>query len=121
MGIPETTAGIPLPPPGAHSPATAGAGQVRQLVAAFLSATGALSCEAAAELAGVRTETIRKWRPRPPTWLRAATSRRMSACVAGKPAPDPDASFDRSFRRVLRSVPGAEHRPGVPSDTSIPP
>ena len=121
MGAPGTTFGVPLPSPDRHSETSAEAGKAGQLVAAFLSVTAALSCEAAAELAGVRTDTIRKWRRRPPRWLKLATSRRLAACIAGKPPPDPGAGFQRLFRGVLRSAPGAEHGPRVPSDTRIPP
>lgn len=123
MGTSGTTFGIPLPPPPprAHSRTSEEAGQAGQLVADFLSATDALSCEAAAELAGVRTETMRKWRCRAPRSLRAATSRRMEAHLAGKPLPALDEAFQRLFRRVLRSVPGVEPHPRVPSDTQIPP
>ena len=119
MSVPETTFSIPLPPPPAQ--ARVEASQPGQLVADFLSATSALSCEAAAELAGVRAETIRNWRRRPPRWLKVATSRRMAACIAGEPPPDADASFQRLFRRVLRSVPGAGNGPRAPFDTTIPP
>lgn len=100
---------VSLPPPGAQPGSEAG-----RLVADFLSATGTLSCEATAELAGVRTETIRKWRRRLPRALKRATSRRMRAHLAGKPAPALDEGFQRLFRRVLRSVPGAENG-GLPA------
>lgn len=75
------------------------------MVAAFLSATGALSCEAAAELAGVHPDTIRRWRNRLPRALRRVTSRRMRAHLAGSPPPAPDEGLQRLFSRVLRSVP----------------
>lgn len=104
MGTSESTFSIPLPAPRA----SAGEGQAGRLVADFLRATDGLSCEAAAELAGVRTETIRKWRRRLPRWLKGATARRMTAYLAGKPLPARDEEFKRMFRRVLRSVPGAE-------------
>lgn len=97
---------IPLPPPRAQ--ASAQACPAGRLVADFLSATEALSCEAAAEMAGVRTETIRKWRRRLPRWLKEATSRRMAACLAGEPPPDREAGFQRSFHRVLRNAPEAQ-------------
>lgn len=121
MGASETAFGIPFPPAREHSRTRGQEGPAGQLVADFLSATDALSCEAAAELAGVRTETIRRWRCRVPRALRAATSRRMRAHLAGKPLPPLDEGFRRLFRRVLRSVPGAEHHPRVPFDTHIPP
>ena len=97
---------IPLPPPGTSAQTVAEAGHAGRLAADFLSATGALSCEAAAELAGVRTETIRKWRQRLPRGLKGATSRRMSAHLAGKSAPALDEDLQRLFRRVLRSESG---------------
>lgn len=75
------------------------------MVAAFLSATGALSCEAAAELAGVHPDTIRRWRNRLPRSLRRVTSRRMRAHLAGSPPPADDDGLQRLFSRVLRSVP----------------
>jgi hypothetical protein len=101
----RTAAGIPLPPRSAPLPARPDAGQAAQLVAAFLGATRALSCEAAAELAGVRGDTIRRWRLRLPRALRRATVRRMQAHLAGTPPPAPDEGFQRLFSRVLRSVP----------------
>lgn len=110
MTTPETAFGNPLPSRRAQSQKSAEAGL---LVADFLSATEALSCEAAAELAGVRTETIRKWRRRLPRWLKEATSRRLAAWLAGTPPPDRDADFRRLFRRVLRSAPGAQHGPAA--------
>lgn len=112
---------IPLQAPRAPAQTIAEAGHAGRLAADFLSATEALSCEAAAELAGVRAETIRKWRRRVPRALKAATSRRMRAHLTGKPLPALDEGFQRLFRRVLRSVPGAEHRPRVSFDTQIPP
>jgi hypothetical protein len=121
MGIPGAPFSVPLPPPPPRAQASAGAGEAGRLVADFLSATQALSCEAAAELAGVRTETIRKWRRRLPRWLKEATSRRMAACLAGEPPPDREAGFQRSFRRVLRSAPGAEDSRRAPADAGIPP
>ena len=121
MGASRTAFNVPLPPPRACSPANAEAGQAGQLVADFLSATDALSCEAAAELAGVRTETIRKWRCRVPRALRAVTSRRIRAHLAGKPLPALDQGFQRLFGRVLRRGRGTEHGPRVPFDTQIPP
>jgi hypothetical protein len=102
MGASATPCSIPLPPPRALLPAGAEAKPAGRLVADFLRATDALSCEAAAELAGVRTETIRKWRCRVPRALRAATSRRMRAYLAGQPLPALDEGFQRLFRRVLR-------------------
>ena len=114
MSVPGTTFSIPLPPPDRHSRTSPEAGQAGRLVADFLSTTDALSCEATAELAGVRTETIRKWRCRVPRSLKAATSRRMRAHLAGKPLPALDEGFHRLFRRVLRSAPGAAGHPVPP-------
>lgn len=121
MDISGTRFSIPLPTTRAHSRTSSKAGEAGQLVAEFLAATDALSCEAAAELAGVRTETIRRWRCRLPRALKAATSRRMRAHLAGQSVPALDEGFHRLFRRVLRSVPGAEHGPRVPLDRRIPP
>ena len=101
MGASGSTVSVPLPPPRAQ--ATLATGSAGRLVAEFLRATDALSCEAAAELAGVRVETIRKWRRRPPSGLKEATRRRMTACLTGGPPPDRDEGFQRLFRRVLRS------------------
>lgn len=93
---------IPLPSAASRARDTAGA-PCASLVAAFLDRTDALSCEAAAELAGVRRDTIRKWRRRLPRWLRASTARRLSVFVAGiDPAPPSD-GFRAAFGRVLRS------------------
>ena len=110
-----------IPSPRAPSQARDEAGAAGRLVADFLSATEALSCEATAELAGVRTETIRKWRRSLPRCLKQATSRRMTACLAGTPLPDPDARFHRLFRRVLRSESGAGHGRFAAIDSQIPP
>jgi hypothetical protein len=121
MDVSETAFSIPLPTVRGHSRTSVEAGEAGRLVAEFLRATEALSCEAAAELAGVRAETIRRWRCRLPRALKAATSRRMRAHLAGKPVPALDEGFQRLFRRVLRSVPGAERGPRVPFDTRIPP
>jgi hypothetical protein len=115
MRVVESAFGIPLPPSRTQPRAGAEAGQAGRLVAEFLGATQALSCQAAAELAGVRTETIRKWRCRLPRALRAATSRRMRAHLAGEPLPAVEEGFRRSFRRVLRNVSGSE--PGVTAGT----
>jgi hypothetical protein len=98
---------IPFPPPRTSSRPDAEAEGV-QLVARFLSATGALSCEAAATLAGVRPDTIRRWRGRLPRALRRATSRRIGAHLAGTPPPAPDDGLQRLFSRVLRSVPDTQ-------------
>jgi hypothetical protein len=121
MTLSETGFRIPLPSSVARSRTSTDAGQAGHLVADFLSANEALSCEAVAELAGVRTETIRKWRRRLPCSLRDATSRRMRACLAGKPLPGRDEGFQRLFRRVLRSGPGGERGPMVQTDRRIPP
>lgn len=76
-----------------------------QLVARFLGVHEALSCAAAAELAGVRPETIRKWRRRLPRWLKASTARRLGACLSGAPAAAPEDGLQRAFRLRLRSIP----------------
>ena len=121
MGTSRTAFNIPLPPLRAHSRKRTQAGQAGQLVADFLSATDALSCQDTAELAGVRAETIRKWRCRVPRALRAVTSRRMGARLTGKPLPALDQGFQRLFGRVLRREGGTKHGPRVPFDTRIPP
>lgn len=82
-------------------------GRAGQLVARFLGVNEALSCAAAAELAGVRPETIRKWRRRLPRWLKASTARRLSACLSSAlPAAPPEDGFQRAFRLRLRRTPG---------------
>jgi hypothetical protein len=106
MGASETVSSIPLPPRRTSLRTSVEAEGV-QLVARFLSATGALSCEAAATLAGVRPDTIRRWRNRLPRALKRVTSRRMRAHLAGTPPPASDEGLQRLFSRVLRSVPDA--------------
>lgn len=103
-----TTFGIPLPARRTDAQTHAEAGPTGRLVADFLRATDALSCGATAELAGVRPETIRKWRRRVPHWLKRMTSRRLTAYLAGTPLPAPDEGLQRMFRRVLRSASGPE-------------
>lgn len=82
-------------------------GSAADLVAAFVRATAGLSANAAAQLAAVRTETLRKWRRRVPRWLKADTARRLTAYLAGEtPAPAPrDEGFRRAFHRRLREAP----------------
>lgn len=77
------------------------------LVAAFLAATAALPVEGAAALAGVRSETLRKWRRRLPRWLKAQTARRLAAHLAGEAPVEarPDEGLRRAFRGTLRAVP----------------
>lgn len=96
-------AAIPLPHAGAAARGEEGHGPGR-LVAAFLAATAALPCRAAGELAGVRPETIRKWRRRLPRWLKASTRRRIAAHLDGgapAPAAPEELGFRRAFRRAL--------------------
>ncbi|HLM67073.1 MAG TPA: hypothetical protein VK358_06055 [Longimicrobium sp.] len=101
----RTTVPLPvmatLPAP---APAT---GSAAELVADFVRATAALPAETAAQLASVRTETLRKWRRRVPRWLKADTARRLTAYLAGEtPAPAPrDEGFRRAFHRRLREAP----------------
>lgn len=116
-----TTFGIPLPPGRTPVESAAQAGHAGRLVADFLSAASALSCEAAAELAGVRPETIRGWRRRLPRGLKGATSRRMTAFLAGVPFPRPDESLRRSFQPVLRRASLAEHGVLAAPRTGVPP
>lgn len=95
---------VPLP---AVRGARAGDDEGARLVRAFVRATAALAPEAAARLAAVRPETIRKWRRRAPRWLKADTARRITAHLAGEtPAgPSLDEGFRRAFRQRLRTVP----------------
>lgn len=104
-----TAFGIPLPARRTDRRTHAEAGPAGKLVANFLSATDALSCVATAELAGVRPETIRKWRRHLPHWLKRMTARRLTAHLAGTPLPAPDEGLQRMFRLVLRSACGPEH------------
>lgn len=94
---------IPMP-----STAVAAPGEgVSELVAAFVRATAGLKAEAAAQLAAVRPETIRKWRRRLPRWIKARTRRRLAAHLAGEPpAPAVDNDgFHRAFHLRLRTAP----------------
>ena len=95
---------IPLPGPPARPGDADGAAA---LVTAFVVATAALEEEPAARLAGVRVETLRKWRRRPPRWLKADTARRVAAHLAGEP-PAPSRADDglrRAFHLRLRETP----------------
>lgn len=98
---------VPLPAVARFPAREPGTGGAAELVAAFVSATAALSAEAAAQLAAVRTETVRKWRRRAPRWLKADTARRLTAYLAGEtPAPAPrDEGFRRAFHQRLRLAP----------------
>ncbi|HST61734.1 MAG TPA: hypothetical protein VLK84_23745 [Longimicrobium sp.] len=103
----DVRATVPLPALAslpAHDPGT---GSAVELVRAFVSATAALSADTAAQLAAVRTETLRKWRRRAPRWLKADTARRLTAYLAGEvPAPAPrDEGFRRAFHQRLRLAP----------------
>jgi hypothetical protein len=95
---------VPLP---ASVQETGADGGAAALVAAFLARTAALPTAAAAELAGVRTETVRKWRRRLPRWLKAQTARRLAAYLAGEPPVElrPDEGLFRAFRGTLRAAP----------------
>lgn len=79
------------------------------LVAAFVGATAAFSVQEAARLAGVRPETLRKWRRRPPRWLKAGTARRLAAHLAGEApaASTVEDGFRRAFHPRLRAAPAA--------------
>lgn len=103
----EPRRGIPLPSRTGALPAPGRADGAAELVAAFVRATASLTAEAAAQLAAVRPETIRKWRRRVPHWLKAGTRRRLAAHLAGEPpAPATDeAGFRRAFSRTLRAAP----------------
>ncbi|HEX6041807.1 hypothetical protein [Longimicrobium sp.] len=95
---------VPLP---AAAPAAVDNNGAAALVAAFLAATAALPPDAAARLAGVRVETLRKWRRRVPRWLKAQTARRLAAHLAGEPPVDtrPDEGLRRAFLGTLRAAP----------------
>jgi hypothetical protein len=97
---------IPLPVAASLPCDEVGAGCAR-VVASFLERTKALSCEAAAELAGVRPETIRGWRGRLPRWLKASTARRLAEPASGNATAPPNDGFRVAFRRILR-----DHPPG---------
>jgi hypothetical protein len=96
---------IPMPSPalGMRDAANGAAA----LVAAFVAATAALSADDAARLAGVRGETLRKWRRRPPRWIKAGTAHRLAAHLAGEPPAPPraDDGLRRAFHPRLREVP----------------
>jgi hypothetical protein len=95
---------IPLP---ARAPANETGEGAAALVAAFVRATGALTAQAAAQLAAVRPETVRKWRRRPPQWIKAGTRRRLAAYLAGEPAASAvdEEGFRRAFHILLRESP----------------
>jgi hypothetical protein len=92
---------IPMPA------AVAAESGVSELVGTFVRATAGLSAHAAAQLAGVRPETIRKWRRRLPHWIKAETRRRLVAHLAGEPPAPPtdEEGFRRAFHLLLRPVP----------------
>lgn len=81
------------------------AGTVEKLVAAFLRAADSLPCETAAASAGVRPETIRKWRRRLPRSLKMQIRNRLAAYLAGEEPVTPRDGFDRAFQRTLRRHP----------------
>jgi hypothetical protein len=88
---------------------TGAAGRAVEVVEAFLEVTRALSDEAAARLAGVRVETMRKWRRRRPRWIKASTAECLAAHLAGRPAPARSGqSLHRAFQRVMRQPAPAE-------------
>ena len=95
---------IPMPSP---AEMRVGGNGAAALVAAFVAATAGLTVDEAARLAGVRVETLRKWRRRPPRWLKADTARRVAAHLAGEP-PAPSRADDglrRAFHLRLRETP----------------
>lgn len=101
---------IPLPSlASARGPREGEANGTAALVAAFVAATVALPVEEAARLAGVRRETLRKWRRRPPRWLKAGTARRLAAHLAGEApaAASVEEGFRRAFHTRLRTAPPA--------------
>lgn len=103
----DARATVPLPAMAAFPPRGFVAGSAAELASAFVSATAALPAEAAAQLAAVRPETLRKWRRRIPRWLKADTARRLTAFLAGEaPTPAPrDEGFRRAFHLRLRPAP----------------
>jgi hypothetical protein len=105
-GVDARAAAVPLPAL-ARRTLRPGAGDAAALVSAFVSATAALTADAAAQLAAVRPETLRKWRRRAPHWLKADTARRLSAYLAGEtPSPAPlEEGFRRAFHSRLRVAP----------------
>ncbi len=103
----DVRATVPLPALASLPARDPGTGSTVELVRAFVAATAALPADAAAQLAAVRTETLRKWRRRVPRWLKADTARRLTAYLAGEtPAPAPrDEGFRRAFHQRLRVAP----------------
>lgn len=79
-------------------------GTTQQLVARFVSATSGMSCQVAAELAGVRQETLRKWRRHPPGWIKTATAARLRAYLTGEPTSSAEDGFRRAFTRALQGA-----------------
>lgn len=92
-----------IPLPAGRRPRADGGG-CAGLVAEFLDRTEPLPCEEAAALAGVRVQTIRRWRRRLPRWLKAVTSRRISDWLREVPRTPVD-GLRRAFHRVLRTPP----------------
>lgn len=86
-----------------------GHGATEQLVAEFVAATAALSCQVASELAGVRRETLQKWRRRPPNWIKTATANRLRAHLQGERFPTAEEGFRKAFSRTLR-LSSSRHR-----------
>lgn len=99
---PARGSSIPLPAVAALPQRDAAPGSAGELVAAFLLVTQVLSCESAAEVAGVLPETIRKWRRRLPRWLKARTARRLAAYLTGEQPATTGDPLQRAFRRTLR-------------------
>lgn len=106
-GVVDEWQRVPLPAMPAARGAREGDDGGARLVRAFVRKTAALAPEAAARLAAVRPETIRKWRRRAPRWLKAETARRITAHLAGEAPADPplDEGFRRAFRQRLRAAP----------------
>lgn len=99
---------IPLGVMAGQAPPAAAEAETQRLVAAFVAATLALSCEAAAQLIGVRPETIRKWRRRTPRWIRASTATRVHACLTGeRSSSTAEEGLRRAFSRTLRQGPAS--------------
>ncbi|WP_420127108.1 hypothetical protein [Longimicrobium sp.] len=75
-----------------------------RMAAAFVAATSAMSCAAAAELIGVQPVTIRKWRRRTPRSVKAATTARLNAWLTGDRSSTADEGLHRAFSHTLRGA-----------------
>lgn len=101
----ESVCRIPLGVVGGPARPAAGEAPAERLVAAFIAATSAMPCAAAAQLIGVQPDTIRKWRRRTPRWIRAATATQVHACLTGERFSTAEEGLHRAFSRSLRHAP----------------